>query len=121
MLTQKNGEFNEDERILLGERLEDIGYKIILTQSIKDYFYTLSLDLIDFIFKNKLEEVILISVDVDLGETIVMLKNASNINVRWEIWKFEDSFDPCFLQMLMDEGIKLRNLDYAIFSSLLNS
>lgn len=112
---------NGKERFMLGRKLEKIGYNIVFAKKVKDYYDTLSFNLIDFVFKNRLDEIILISSDVRLGMTFLMLKNSIDMDLRWEIWKFEGFYDPCVMRKFMDDGIIFRNLDYMLFSSILKS
>ncbi len=92
-------------------RIGELGYKTFIFNDIDDYFYEISIDLIESAFDKHYDNIIIITDDYDLGAVPIILTNSSELNVNYEVWKFLNSFELDFSQSLIKQGIKLRALD----------
>ena len=99
------------DHVKSGLRIGELGYKTFIYNDINDYFYEMSIDLIDSAFDKHYDNIIIITDDYDLGAVPLILINSGELNVNYEVWKFLNSFELDYSQSLIKQGIKLRALD----------
>jgi len=106
----------EDIALMLTKaRLERLGYKTVFYEDQDEFFFCVSLDIINAAYDHHPERIILITNDPDLGSIPLILSHLHTIPLQYEIWHFLGAFDRQFFQTLTEEGITMKALDILLF------